>query len=128
MTQESSGEQPASMPEREAEAAHRPAEPGPEAPRPAEAEPEATRPAEAGPETHRPAEAEPEKPRPAGAERAPATGDARVDEALASLEGLGEAPDSGHVEAFERVHQELQEILDEVGGQGRPSRNRGPGG
>jgi hypothetical protein len=51
-----------------------------------------------------------------------------VDEAVASLAGLGEVPDSGHVEAFERAHQELQEILDEVGGQGQPSRGRGPGG
>lgn len=58
----------------------------------------------------------------------PATGDTRVDEALAPLAGLGEAPDAGHVEAFEGVHRQLTEILGEVGGQGKPARSAGPGG
>ena len=58
---------------------------------------------------------------------APATGDPRVDEALAALADLGEVPDTEHVEAFEHVHRQLQAILGEVGGeQGKPARP-GPG-
>lgn len=117
MTQESSGEQPASVPEGE-----------PEARRPDEAGPEAGLSAQAESGARPPGGAEPGARRPAGDEHAPATGDTRVDDALASLAGLPEVPDAGHVEAFERVHQELQQILDEVGGQGRPGRGTGPGG
>lgn len=78
---------------------------------------------------HQPAPPPAEEPEPeAGGDRVPATGDTRVDEALASLTELGEAPDADHVEAFERVHRQLSEILGEVGGQGNPDRTRGPGG
>jgi hypothetical protein len=62
----------------------------------------------------------------AGAGPPPDTGDPRVDEALAALEGLGEVPDSEHVEAFEHVHRQLQEILGEVGGE-HGNRARPPG-
>jgi hypothetical protein len=90
------------------------AEPGPGDPAPVEAGlPEAGVP-EAG------------RPEAAPAEAAPATGDPRVDAALASLESLGEVPDTEHVEAFEHVHEQLHAILDEVGEQDTPARNRGP--
>jgi hypothetical protein len=42
------------------------------------------------------------------------TGEPRVDEALARLADLGEAPDTGHVEAFEDVHQRLHGMLGEL--------------
>jgi hypothetical protein len=71
-------------------------------------------------ETSQPAE-------PVPAEPAPSTGDPGVDAALASLENLGEVPDTEHVEAFEQVHAQLHEILDEVGEQDKPARDQGPG-
>ena len=46
------------------------------------------------------------------------TGEPDVDAALASLAGLGELPDAGHVEAYERVYQRLHGLLDELGTDG----------
>ena len=42
------------------------------------------------------------------------TGEPRVDEALGRLAGLGELPDSGHVEAYEHVYQRLHGLLAEL--------------
>ena len=55
-----------------------------------------------------------------GTADAPATGDPRVDEALTALATLGDAPDTGHVQAFEHVHRRLHEILGEVAGDDQP--------
>lgn len=86
--------------------------------------PEATAPGGAAePAPERAGEAE----REAGAGPAPATGDPRVDEALAALADLGEAPGPEHVEAFEHVHRQLQGILGEVGDEpGESSHTPGP--
>ncbi len=46
------------------------------------------------------------------------TGEPRVDEALAGLAELGDLPDAGHVEAYERVYQRLHGLLDELEGGG----------
>jgi hypothetical protein len=48
------------------------------------------------------------------------TGDARVDEALARLEELGQAPVSEHVEIFDDVHRRLRDVLASVD-QGGPT-------
>ncbi|HUK68185.1 MAG TPA: hypothetical protein VLW50_05440 [Streptosporangiaceae bacterium] len=45
---------------------------------------------------------------------AAATGDPRVDEALARLANLDGLPDSGHVEAFEQAYVRLRGLLDEL--------------
>jgi hypothetical protein len=42
------------------------------------------------------------------------TGDPHVDEALARLAGLGDLPDSRHVEAYEHVYQRLHGLLDDL--------------
>jgi hypothetical protein len=57
------------------------------------------------------------------------TGEARVDEAIAALDRLGELPVDGHVAVFEDTHARLREVLSELdpradqpgpmGGQGR---------
>jgi hypothetical protein len=39
------------------------------------------------------------------------SGDERVDEALGALKVLSETPVAGHVEIFEQVHRDLQEVL-----------------
>ena len=44
------------------------------------------------------------------------TGDASVDEALRSLEGLDDEPLSAHVAAFDAVHGALQDRLTEAQG------------
>jgi hypothetical protein len=54
------------------------------------------------------ADGEPAKP-------AAATGDPRVDEAVARLADLEGLPDSGHVEAFEQAYLRLRGLLDELG-------------
>jgi acyl-CoA reductase-like NAD-dependent aldehyde dehydrogenase len=45
---------------------------------------------------------------------APATGDARVDDAVAQLSRLQERPASEHVAVLEEVHGRLRDILDEL--------------
>ena len=42
------------------------------------------------------------------------TGDPQVEEALARLDGLGDLPDGGHVEAYEHVYQRLHGLLDDL--------------
>jgi hypothetical protein len=53
------------------------------------------------------ADGEPGKP-------AAVTGDPHVDEALDRIAGLGEVPDTEHVEAFEEAHRRLHGLLDEL--------------
>ena len=50
---------------------------------------------------------------------APATGDSRVDEAIAGLAALREAPLDEHPPVLEAVHDKLREILGELGDPGR---------
>ena len=50
----------------------------------------------------------------------PATGDPRVDEAVAGLAALGERPLEEHPPALETAHDALREILGELGEPGRP--------
>ncbi len=59
----------------------------------------------------------------------PQTGDARVDEALARLDGLAETPVAEHPAVFEYVHDRLAEALGDldVGGQPGPGWQPGPG-
>lgn len=68
----------------------------------------------------------------------PATGEARVDEALAWLDELPRLPVTEHPAAFEQVHRRLQEVLGELdtgpageAGEaawpGAAARQRGPG-
>ena len=45
---------------------------------------------------------------------APATGDARVDDAVAGLTGLRGRPAEEHVAVLEEVHGRLRDILDEL--------------
>jgi hypothetical protein len=47
--------------------------------------------------------------------RAPATGEPRVDEVIGRLDGLADLPVEDHVEVFERVHDQLREVLGELG-------------
>ncbi len=47
--------------------------------------------------------------------RAPATGESRVDEVIGRLDGLADLPVEDHVEVFERVHDQLREVLGELG-------------
>jgi hypothetical protein len=57
----------------------------------------------------------------------PETGDERVDEALSLLDDLTELPVAEHPAVFERVHEQLTEILGELGsgaaGAGSPGRD-----
>ena len=61
-------------------------------------------------------------------QRRPATGESRVDEALAKLDELAGLPVTEHPAVFEQVHRRLREVLGELdsgapGGAGAP----GPG-
>lgn len=51
-----------------------------------------------------------------------ATGDPRVDEAIAELAALDELPLDSRPAALEAVHDRLREILGELGETGRPPR------
>ena len=53
---------------------------------------------------------------------APATGDARVDDAVAGLSRLQGRPAEEHVAVLEEVHGRLRDILDDLGpsGPGQP--------
>jgi hypothetical protein len=51
---------------------------------------------------------------PAPAQARSATGDARVDEALARLDDLAELPVAGHPAVFEYVHERLTEALGDL--------------
>ena len=44
----------------------------------------------------------------------PSTGDARVDDAVARLDGLGALPVAEHVAVFEYVHERLTEALGDL--------------
>jgi hypothetical protein len=59
-----------------------------------------------------------------------ATGEPRVDEALARLAGLGELPGPAHVGAYEHVYERLHGLLGELGtaGGGEPGRDGGSDG
>ena len=46
---------------------------------------------------------------------APATGDARVDDAVAGLSRLRDRPAEEHVAVLEEVHGRLRDILDDLG-------------
>jgi len=46
---------------------------------------------------------------------APATGDARVDDAVAGLRRLQGRPAEDHVAVLEEVHGQLRDILDDLG-------------
>ena len=48
------------------------------------------------------------------AQRCPATGETRVDEALASLDELAGLPVTEHPAVFEQVHRRLREVLGEL--------------
>ena len=50
----------------------------------------------------------------APAREMPATGESRVDAALAALGDLGELPVSGHPPVYERIHGQLVEVLGEL--------------
>jgi hypothetical protein len=65
-------------------------------------------------------------------QRRPATGENRVDEALARLDELAGLPVTEHPAVFERVHRRLREVLGELdsgapGGAGPPGRPGPPG-
>lgn len=47
--------------------------------------------------------------------RAQATGEPRVDEVIRRLDGLADLPLEDHVEIFEQVHDQLREVLGELG-------------
>jgi len=66
----------------------------------------------------------PGRPGPAGPR--PATGDGRVDEAVAELDDLAGLPVAEHPAVFERVHQRLTEALGDTGAPDRVPDN-GPG-
>ena len=51
---------------------------------------------------------------------APATGDARVDDAVAGLSRLRGRPAEEHVAVLEEVHGRLRDILDDLGPAGQP--------
>jgi hypothetical protein len=64
-------------------------------------------------------------------QRRPATGESRVDEALAKLDELAGLPVTDHPAVFEQVHRRLREVLGELdsgepGGAGAPG-PPGPG-
>lgn len=65
-------------------------------------------------------------------QRRPATGESRVDEALAKLDELAGLPVTEHPAAFEQVHRRLREVLGELdsgepGGTGEPGPPGPPG-
>lgn len=65
-------------------------------------------------------------------QRRPATGENRVDEALAKLDELAGLPVTEHPAVFEQVHERLREVLGELdsgepGGAGAPGRPGLPG-
>ena len=65
-------------------------------------------------------------------QRRPATGENRVDEALAKLDELAGLPVTEHPAVFEQVHRRLREVLGELdsgepGGAGAPGRFGPPG-
>jgi hypothetical protein len=65
-------------------------------------------------------------------QRRPATGESRVDEALAKLDELAGLPVTEHPAVFEQVHRRLREVLGELdsgepGGAGTPGRPGPPG-
>jgi len=65
-------------------------------------------------------------------QRRPATGENRVDEALAKLDELAGLPVTEHPAVFEQVHGRLREVLGELdsgepGGAGAPGRPGPPG-
>ena len=66
---------------------------------------------------------------PAAEPRTPATGEARVDEALARLDELPGLPVTEHPAVFEQVHRRLQEVLGELdtGPAGEAGEAAGPG-
>ena len=53
---------------------------------------------------------------------APATGDARVDDAIAGLSRLRDRPAEEHVAVLEEVHGRLRDILDDLGPSGPEQR------
>lgn len=57
----------------------------------------------------------------------PATGDARVDEAVGLLGDLANLPVAGHPGVFERVHQRLAEALGDLDGRGGTGPGEQPG-
>ena len=65
-------------------------------------------------------------------QRRPATGESRVDEALAKLDELAGLPVTEHPPVFDQVHRRLREVLGELdsgepGGAGAPGRPGPPG-
>ncbi|MGD0683827.1 MAG: hypothetical protein ABSA03_01805 [Streptosporangiaceae bacterium] len=61
-------------------------------------------------------------------EQRPATGDLRVDEALADLDELAGLPVTEHPPVFERVHGRLREVLGELDTGPEAELSTGPGG
>ena len=47
-------------------------------------------------------------------QRRPATGESKVDEALATLDELAELPVAEHPAVFEQVHRQLRDVLGEL--------------
>ena len=57
------------------------------------------------------------------------TGDARVDEAIAPLDGLADVPLEDHPAIFERIHDRLREVLGELNpGPSGPGSSAAPSG
>jgi hypothetical protein len=52
---------------------------------------------------------------PAAADEAGSTGDARVDQAVAALDGLAGRPPEEHAAVFEDIHGKLRQVLNELG-------------
>jgi hypothetical protein len=86
-------------------------------------------PGEIAPDSPRPAEATGAPGMAAGAPGTPATGDDRVDEAVARLADLTELPVAEHPAVFEYVHERLTAALGDldVRGSARPGSPGGPG-
>ena len=57
---------------------------------------------------------------------APATGDARVDDAVAGLSRLAGRPAEEHVAVLEEVHGRLRDILDDLDAEHAPAGGSGP--
>jgi acyl-CoA reductase-like NAD-dependent aldehyde dehydrogenase len=58
---------------------------------------------------------------------APATGDARVDDAVAGLSRLAGRPAEEHVAILEEIHGQLRDILDDLGPEHAPAGGSGGG-